>query len=178
MKSQALNNFVNLSKNGIIYRYLQPSKIKQDFKDIQSVTDLLKFSLIKPAEESNLISLSSDKVPTEAIRRDLKNVYDMRKAVMDIFIDRRLVSQTKPIYDPIKKLRLGPFNNMNRKVKVKVKKQVLFIFQSEIFGKITLIVYLQDIFKQWLRSVLYGFADSMGTIIKTKNRSVCRPENF
>lgn len=43
---------------------------------------------------------------------------------MDISIDFRLVSQTKPIYDPIKKIRLGPLNNMKKKVKVKVKKKV------------------------------------------------------
>lgn len=98
-----LNNFLNLSENGIIYQYLQPSRIKQDFKVFHSVTDLLTFTLIDPAEEPNLISLSSWKVPTEAIGRDLENVYDKGKAVMDIFIDYCLVSQTKPIYDPIKK---------------------------------------------------------------------------
>ena len=45
MAHQVLNNFVNLSKNGIIYQYLESSRINQDFKDVQCVTELLKFSL-------------------------------------------------------------------------------------------------------------------------------------
>ena len=71
---------------------------------------------------------------------------------MDSFIDLGLVNMSKSIYDPLKKLRLGTFANMNKKVKAKVKgREVQFSSQIEIF-----------------ESVPYALADSMGTMIKTK----------
>ena len=136
--------------------------------------DLLKYTFINPAQQSSLITLSSGIIPTEVIRRDLENAYDKGKSAMDSFIDLRLVNMSKSIYDPLKKLRLGTFANMNKKVKVKVKgREVQFSSQSEIFGKIALIAQsrsadLQEIFKYPLGSVPYALADSMGTMIKTK----------
>ena len=93
---------------------------------------------------------------------------------MDTFIDLCFVNMSKSIYDPLKKLRLGTFTNMNKKVKVKVKgREVQFSSQSEIFGKIVLIaqsrsVDLQEIFMCPLGSVSYALADSMGTMIRAK----------
>ena len=136
--------------------------------------DLLKYTFINPAQQSSLITLSSGIIPTEVIRRDLEKAYDKGKSAMDSFIDLRLVNVSKSIYDPLKKLRLGTFANMNKKVKVKVKgREVQFSAQSEIFGKIALIAQsrsadLQEIFKYPLGSVPYALADSMGTMIKTK----------
>ena len=136
--------------------------------------DLLKYTFINQAEESSLISLSSGIIPTEAIKRDLENAYDKGKSAMDTFIDLQLVNMSKSIYDPLKKLRLGTFTNMNKKMKVKVKgREVQFSSQSEIFGKVALIaqsrsVDLQEIFKYPMGSVPYAPADSMGTMIKTK----------
>ena len=136
--------------------------------------DLLKYTFINPAQQSSLITLSSGIIPTEVIRRDLENAYDKGKSAMDSFIDLHLVNMSKSIYDPLKKLRLGTFANMNKKVKVKVKgREVQFSSQSEIFGKIALIAQsrsadLQEIFKYPLGSVPYALADSMGTMIKTK----------
>ena len=106
MARRLLNNFINLSKTGIVH---------------QSVMYLLKYNFINPAEESSLISLLSGIIPTEAIRRDLENAYDKGKSAIDTFIDLRFVNMSKSIYDPLKKLRLGTFTNMNKKVKVKVK---------------------------------------------------------
>ena len=141
MARRLFNNFINLSKSRIVHQDLQPSRIKHNLNDVQSVVDLLKYTFINPAEESSLISLSSGIIPTEAIRRDLENVYDKGKSAMDTFIDLRLVNMSKSIYDPLKKLRLGNFTNRNKKVKVKVKgREVQFSSQSEIFGKIALIV--------------------------------------
>ena len=65
---------------------------------------------------------------------------------MDTFIDLRLVNTSKSIYDPLEKLRLGTFTNMNKKVKVKVKgKEVQFSSQSEIFCKIALIAQSRSV---------------------------------
>ena len=104
MACQLLNNFINLSKTGIVHQDLKPSRIKHDLNDVQSVMDLLKYTFINPAEESSLISLSVGIIPTEAIRRDLENAYDKGKSAMDTFIDLHLVNMSKSIYDPLKKL--------------------------------------------------------------------------
>ena len=93
---------------------------------------------------------------------------------MFTFIDLCLVNMSKSMHDPLKKLRLGTFTNINKKVKVKVKgREVQFSSQSDIFGKTALItqsrsIDLQEIFKYPLGSVPYTVADSMGTVIKTK----------
>ena len=121
MARRMLNNFINLSKTGIVHQDLHPSRTKRDLNDVQSVMDLLKYTFINPAEESSLISLSSGIIPTDTIRRDLENAYDKGKSAVDTFIDLRLVNMSKSIYDPLKKLRLGTFTNMNNKLKVKVK---------------------------------------------------------
>ena len=121
MTRPLFNNFINLSKSGIVHQDLQPSRMKHNLNDVQSVVDLLKYTFINPAEESSLISLSSGIIPTEAIRRDLENAYDKGKSAMDTFIDLRLVNMSKSIYKPLKKLQLGTFTNMNKKVKLKVK---------------------------------------------------------
>ena len=174
MARPLFNNFINLSKSGIVHQDLQPSRIKHNLNDVQSVVDLLKYTFINPAEESSLISLSSGIIPTEAIRRDLENAYDKGKSAMDTFIDLCFVNMSKSICDPLKKLRLGTFTNVNKKVTVKVKgREVQFSSQSERFGKIVLIaqsrsVDLQEIFMCPLGSVSYALADSMGTMIKAK----------
>ena len=103
MARRMLNNFVNLSKNGIIHQNLQPNEITRDLKDVRSVIDLHKFTFVNIVEESNLINLSSGMVLSEAIRRGLENAYDKGKVVRDTFIDCRLVSLTKLICDPIMK---------------------------------------------------------------------------
>ena len=65
---------------------------------------------------------------------------------MCTFIDLRLVNMRKSIQDPLKKLRLGTFTNMNKKVKVKVKgREVQFSSQSDIFGKIALIAQARSV---------------------------------
>ena len=93
---------------------------------------------------------------------------------MDTFIDLRLVNMSKSIYNPLKKLQLGTLTNMNKKVKLKVKgREVQFSSQSEIFGKTVLIAQsrsldLQEIFMYPLGSVPYALADSIATMIKTK----------
>ena len=143
-----VNNFINLSKTGIVHQDLQPSRMKRNLNDAQFVMDLLKYIFIN----SSWITLSCGIIPTEVIRRDLENAYDIGKSAMDSFIDLGLVNMSKSIYDPLKKLRLGTFANMNKKVKVKVKgREVQFSSQTEIF-----------------ESVPYALADSMGTMIKTK----------
>lgn len=103
MARRMLNNFVNLSKNGIIHQNLQPSGITRDLKDVRSVINLHKFTFVNIVEESNLINLSSGIVLSEAIRRGLENAYDKGKVVRDTFTDCRLVSLTKLKYDPIMK---------------------------------------------------------------------------
>ena len=141
MTRRLLNNFINLSKTGIVHQGLQPSRIKLDLNDVRSLMDLLKYTFINPAEETSLmITLSSDIIPTAVTRRDLENACDKGKPAMDSFIDLRLVNISKSIYDPLKKLQRGTFSDMNEKVKIKVKRrEEQFSSQSEIFGKIALI---------------------------------------
>ena len=92
----------------VIHQDLQPSRIKQDLQDVQSVIYSFKSSFITPAEESSLKTLSSGIVSTETLRKVLEKNYK-KKTV----IGYALVSVIKSIYGIIKKLCLGAFTNLN-----------------------------------------------------------------
>ena len=152
MARRMLNNFVNLSKNGLIHQNLQPSWITRDLKDVRSVIDLHKFTFVNIVEESNLINLSGGIVLSEAIRRGLENAYDKGKVVRDTFTDCRLVSLTKLIYDPIMKHLLIWI----RKWRSRLTKEFKVSSQSKIFGKIAVIAQFwtaQDM--AWPQSKLF-----------------------
>ena len=74
--------------------------------------EISKVTLINAAEESSLIILPSSIVPIEAIRRDLENMCNKRKTVLDIFTACCLMSLTKSIYAFINKLQSGTFTDM------------------------------------------------------------------
>ena len=70
--------------------------------------NLLKETMINRVEEKSLMSISSKS-------------YSMGKEAMEHFIYSLLVFPEKSIYDPIKKLKLGTFSNMTKKVTVKLR---------------------------------------------------------
>lgn len=59
----------------VIHQDLQPSRIKEDLKDVQSVIYPFKSSFITLAEESSLKTLSSGIVSTETLRKVLEKNY-------------------------------------------------------------------------------------------------------
>ena len=66
----------------------------------------------------------------------LDTAYSIRKEAMKDFINCRLVTLEKYIYDFIKNLKLGTSSNMTKRVTVKLRgSEVQFSGQSEIFGK-------------------------------------------
>ena len=117
MVSQMLNHFVSLSKNGPIHQDLQPRRIKQNLKDVESVISILRYNVINRDKEWSLKTLSRGifltKVPPPKKKKTLEKVYDKRKVFLDSFIGYRLVSVTKFIYDLIKKLCLRTFTNID-----------------------------------------------------------------
>ena len=83
---------------------------------------------------------------------------------MCTFIDLRLVNMSKSIQDPLKKLRLGTFTNMNKKVKVKGR-EVQFSSQSDIFGKIALIAQARSVDLQEIFNLPIGVSSIYSCII-------------
>ena len=135
--------------------------------------NLLKETMINPVEEKSPISISSGISPTDKIKNSLGKAYSMGKEAMKHFINSCLVSFEKSIYDPIKKLKLGMFSNMAKRVTVKLRgREIQFSVQNEIFGKTALIsqsrVFLKEIFKYSLGLIPYALADHIGVMVKTK----------
>ena len=124
------------------------------------------------------MSISSGISPTDKIEDSLGKACSMGKEAMEHFINVRLVSLEKSIYDPIKKLKLGTFSNMTKRVTVKLSgRDVQFSVQSEIFGKIALIsqsrvLDLKEIFKYSLGSIPYALAGHIGMMVKTKKSNL------
>ena len=115
--------------------------------------NLLKETMINPVEEKSLLSISSGISATDKIKDSLGKACNMGKEAKEHFINCRLVTLEKYMYDPIKKLKLGTFSNMTKRVAVKLRgRDVQFSLQSEIFGKIapisqSRVLDLQEIFK-------------------------------
>ena len=138
--------------------------------------DLLNESLINPVERKELVSLSSGVFPGNQIVADLDQAYEKGKKSMENFINDRLISLEKSIYTPIKKLRLGTFSKIKKQVTVKIKgKNVQFNYQSDLFGKIVLILQkrsidLEEVFMYPLGPIPYALADDLGVMVKTRKR--------
>ena len=117
MAHHQIHRFVNLASNGSkIHHDLQSTRIRRDLKDGQSVMDLLTGTLVNPLEEN-----SSGISPSEKIQEDLHQAYSFGKNAMENFINDCLVKLSKSIYEPIKKLKLGTFTTMTKKVNVNIK---------------------------------------------------------
>ena len=92
-------------------------------------------------------------VHTEAIGRDTKNAPVEQKAAVDTLVDCGLLSMAISIFDLIKKLQLGTFTSMRKKLKVNVKwREIQISNYSEILGNIVQTaqsrpIDLLDIFK-------------------------------
>ena len=91
----------------------------------------------------------------DKIKDSLGKAYSMGNEAMGHFINSHLVSLEKSIYDSIKKLKVGTFSKMTKRVTVKLRgRDIQFSVQSEIFCKITLIsqsriLDLKEIFKKY-----------------------------
>ena len=88
-------------------------------------------------------------------------------------MEERLVNQTAGFFDPLKKLKLGTFSSLRKKVKVKTNgKEVQFTSQSAIFGKISLIQQSRDndlkkVFCYPLGPLPWSLVTNIGQLVKT-----------
>ena len=105
---------------GKIHQDLQSKRISRDLNDVQAIMNLLKETMINPVEEKSLTSISSGISPTDKIKDSIGKASSVGKEAMEHLINSRLVSLAKSIYDPIKKLKLGTFANMTKRVTVKL----------------------------------------------------------
>ena len=173
MARHHMHQFIKFDHNTNSHKDIQPSRIRKDLNDVETLISLLKETFVNPMEERQLIALSSGILPTEEVSKDLNKAYDHGKNALDVFIKDRLVDLSVSIYEPIKKLRLGTFSTMKKTKSVKVKgKEVQFSTQSGIFGKVALIsqsrtVDMREIFEYPLGLVPYALSDDMGMMVKT-----------
>ena len=126
----------------------------------------------------DLIGISTGISPPEKIKIDLLNAYETGETAMKKFIQERLVDQSTEFYDPIKKLKLATFNSLKKTVKVKTtSREVQFSFQSDIFGKISLVqqsrdIDLKEVLRYPLGPVPWSLATSTGQMVKTSKSAL------
>ena len=123
---------------------LLTSRIRRDQSGVLAVQDKITSMFINPFEEMELISLSSGVVPTDKVTSDLLDAELIGERELLKFQDERLKKQTINYYEPLKKMKLGTFSTLFKK-SVKVKANVQFSTQSDIFGKISLIQQLRPL---------------------------------
>ena len=92
-----------------VHHDLNPSRIKKDEDNVQSVIYVLENTFSNPFTGTDLISLSTGKSATPVISNDLINANAKGKEAMESFVNERLSANNDScFFSPIKKLKLKP----------------------------------------------------------------------
>ena len=99
-----------------VHHDLKPCRIEKDERTIQATVNLLENNWTYPSDDRNteLISLSSDTVPSESICNDLTKAQEIGEHAFQIFVTERLERNhpSKKFTDPIRKQKLKSFSSM------------------------------------------------------------------
>ena len=92
--------------------------MKRDEEDVSKVMEVVSnwTDPFEPSEE--LASLSSGCVVTETIKLDLLAAKDKGTVALTAFVEDRLLSDSVGFFDPLSKLKLGTFRDLQKKTTV------------------------------------------------------------
>ena len=123
-----------------IHSDLTAGRIQKDLKDVKSVMQSLTETFVIPFTDSPLLCISNGAVATGKVYSDLANMKTIGKNRMNTITEEQL-SGNKPLFDPIKKLKLKRFSSMGKTVITGSDKIILPMKATQyLFGQIALII--------------------------------------
>ena len=116
------------------------SRMKRDEEDVSKVMEVVSnwTDPFEPSEE--LASLSSGCVVTETIKLDLLAAKDKGTVALTAFVEDKLLSDSVGFFDPLSKLKLGTFRDLQKKTTVsKEGKTVILRTDRNLFARLLVI---------------------------------------
>ena len=94
---------------------LNPSRIMQDEKAVQSILSVIATTFIDPLSPLQLMSVSTGILATEKVASGMSSAKEKGETAFYTFVKSRLNNEkTMCIFDPMKKMKLLTFSSMNK----------------------------------------------------------------
>ena len=94
---------------------LNPSRIMQDEKAVQSILSVIATTFIDPLSPLQLMSVSTGILATEKVASGMSSAKEKGETAFYTFVKSRLNNEkTMCIFDPMKKIKLLTFSSMNK----------------------------------------------------------------
>lgn len=161
------------------HKDLSPSRILKDEEDVAAVLSVLTETFIHPFSEQPLVSISTGIEVPRALSDEILNAENIGTDAMKAFMSERLgIEPVKSFFDPIKKIKLASFSNLNKTKTCKTKDKVFSLKMSkDLFAKVAIIaqkrsVDLKALFRYPLGPLPLALAEMDGSLKKTVKSSL------
>ena len=156
------------------HKDLSPSRIIRHENNTQSILTVLRESFVDPFSDQCLLSISTGIAIDEKASGEILSAFEIGSKAMETFIAERLLEGSeRSIFDPIKRLKLATFDNLNKKQIAKTKNKTISLQTSkDLFSKVANItqkrsVDLKGLFAYPLAHLPLSPAEPDGTLKKT-----------
>ena len=137
-----LRSVIEVDSPHNIHSDLQPSRVKKDETDVQSVVELLQTSWTNPFQNNpcDIINLSTGTTAPPDISNDLLLAHESGQKNYQAFYHDRLQNRSKAFYDRLPKLKLKTFTDMRKQQSAKTaNKETILKADHRLFGKMILV---------------------------------------
>ncbi|KAL9977295.1 hypothetical protein ACROYT_G014685 [Oculina patagonica] len=116
-----LKDMLHISRSSSQHNDLQPSRIARDEADVKSILSILQDTWLNPfnPDLQDLVCLSTGKVATPDVERDLLGAKDIGKEAYKAFREQRLQCNSPKVkfHDAITKAKLKTFTHLTKKMR-------------------------------------------------------------
>ena len=144
-----LREMVKICTPGVTHVDLEPSRIKRDEKDVQTITELLEENWINPFSGSpDLAVLSTGSVAPPEIRNDILHAEEIGEAAYTSFRKDRLEAKvpSSSFYDRLPKQHLKTFSDLMKSKKSSTSnREVVLKADHKLFGHLVLVASTRNL---------------------------------
>ena len=185
-RSRCLRNLrlmTDIKTPGLSHADLEPSRIQKDEKDIQSLVDIMENSWRNPFDgPEDLMSLSTGKVATTEVQKDLLNAREQGELAFTKFKQERMQAgeASTKFHDRLPKLKLKTFSDTQRSQKLRTpNKEVVLKADNKLFGHMVLVagnrkLDMRLVVQHPLGPLPWALANCDGTMKKTNKATLAR----
>ena len=180
-----LKDMLHISPSSSQHNDLQPSRIARDEADVKSIVSILQDTWLNPfnPDLQDLVCLSTGKVATPDVERDLLGAKDIGEEAYKAFREQRLQCNTPKVkfHDAITKAKLMTFTHLTKKVTIKAGKNQEVILKADrrLFAQMIVIaesrnLQMRDVLSHPLGPLPWSLATPDGLLRKTNKASLAK----
>ena len=179
-----LKDMLQLNTSSCLHNDLQKSRISRDESDVKSLLSTLD-SWINPfeIEQQDLVCLSTGKVATEQIEKDLLQAQDIGERAYRCFSEQRLESNPPKVkfFDTMKKANLKTFSHLSKKMEVQkgTTNEIIVRADKRLFAQMIVIaetrkLTMSSVLSHPLGPLSWALASPDGSLRKTNKSSLAK----